>query len=78
MSAYQVLAGVDFSVNDSVTLGIKARLVEYGDFETGRLLWDQLRSHHSSRSPGGADVTYVMSTGDLSMWGVSYGMKYSF
>ncbi len=45
-----------------MTLGIKARLVEYGDFETGRLPWDQLRSHHSSRSPGGADVTYLMST----------------
>ncbi len=78
VSAYQVLAGVDFSVSDSVTLGIKARLVEYGDFETGRLPWDQLRSHHSSRSPGGTDVTYVMSTDDLSMWGVSFGMKYSF
>ncbi|MCY3965138.1 MAG: outer membrane beta-barrel protein [Acidobacteria bacterium] len=78
VSAYQLLAGVDFSVNDSVRLGIKARLVEYGDFETGRLPWDQLRSHHSSRSPGGTDVTYVMSTGDLSMWGVSFGMKYSF
>lgn len=36
VSAYQVLAGVDFSVGDSVTFGIKARLVEYGDFETGR------------------------------------------
>ncbi|MYB19338.1 MAG: outer membrane beta-barrel protein [Holophagales bacterium] len=78
VSAYQVLAGVDFSVSESVTLGIKARLVEYGDFETGRLPWDQLRSHHSSRGPGGADVTYVMSSDDLSMWGVSFGMKYSF
>lgn len=78
VSAYQLLAGVDFSVSDSVTLGIKARLVEYGDFETGRLHWDQLRSHHSSRGPGGTEVTYVMSTDDLSMWGVSFGMKYSF
>ncbi|MXW01666.1 MAG: outer membrane beta-barrel protein [Holophagales bacterium] len=78
VSAYQLLAGVDFSVSDSVTLGIKARLVEYRDFETGRLLWDQLRSHHSSRGPGGTEVAYVMSTGDLSMWGVSFGMRYSF
>lgn len=78
VSAYQLLAGVDFSVGDSVTLGIKARLVEYGDFETGRLPWDQLRSHHSSRGPGGTEVTYVMSTDDLSMWAVSFGMKYSF
>ena len=78
MSAYQLLAGVDFSLGDSVTLGIKARLVEYGDFETGRLPWDQLRSHHSSRGPGGEDVAYVMSSDDLSMWGVSFGLKYSF
>ncbi len=78
VSAYQLLAGVDFSVSDSVTLGVKARLVEYGDFDSGRLAWDQLRSHHSSRGPGGADVLYVVSTGDLSMWGVSFGMKYSF
>ncbi|MXW02820.1 MAG: outer membrane beta-barrel protein [Holophagales bacterium] len=78
VSAYQLLAGVDFSLSDSVTLGIKARLVEYGDFETGRLHWDQLRSHHSSRGPGGADVTYVMSSDDLSMWGVSFGLKYGF
>jgi len=78
VSAYQLLAGVDFSVGDSVTLGVKARLVEYGDFDSGGLLWDQLRSHHSSRSPGGADVIYSVSTDDLSMWGVSFGMKYSF
>lgn len=78
VSAYQLLAGVDFSLGDSVTLGIKARLVEYGDFETGRLHWDQLRSHHSSRGPGGTEVTYVMSTDDLSMWAVSFGMKYGF
>ena len=78
VSAYQILAGVDLSVGDSVTLGLKARLVEYGDFDSGRLPWDQLRSHQSSRSPGGADVTYAASTGDLSMWGVSFGMKYSF
>ena len=78
VSAYQLLAGVDFSVGDSVTLGVKARLVEYGDFDSGGLLWDQLRSHHSSRGPGGADVIYSVSTNDLSMWGVSFGMKYSF
>jgi opacity protein-like surface antigen len=78
VSAYQLLAGVDFSVGDSLTLGVKARLVEYGDFESGRLPWDQLRSHHSSRGPGGADVLYVVSSGDLSMRGVSFGMKYSF
>ena len=78
VSAYQLLAGVDFAVGDSVTLGVKARLVEYGDFESGRLLWDQLRSHHSSRGPGGDDVAYVVSTDDPRMWGVSFGMKYSF
>ncbi len=78
VSAYQFLAGVDFSVGDRVTFGVKARLVEYGDFDSGRLLWDQLRSHPSSRSPEGADVTYAVSTDELSMWSVSFGMKYGF
>ncbi|MCY4558669.1 MAG: outer membrane beta-barrel protein [Chloroflexi bacterium] len=77
-TAIQILAGVDFRVAETVVLGFKARLVQYEDFETDRLLWDQLRSHHSSRSPGGEEVSYVVSTDDLSLWALSFGLKYRF
>ena len=51
---YQVLAGVDYQVSEPVSIGLKFRWADFGEFESDPREWDQLRSHESARSPGGA------------------------
>ena len=75
---YQALAGLDYHVSDAFTMGLKVRWTGYfGKFEDGRE-WDQLRSHDSARSPGGARVAYTITTEDLGSWGISLATKYQF
>ena len=75
---YQVLAGVDYQVSDPVTIGLKFRWADFGEFESDPREWDQLRSHESARRPGGARVQYKVMTDDIQFWGVSLNMKYQF
>jgi opacity protein-like surface antigen len=75
---YQALAGLDYRVSDAFTMGLKVRWTGYfGKFED-RGEWDQLRSHDSARSPGGARVVYTITTEDLTSWGISLATKYQF
>ncbi|MCY3727710.1 MAG: outer membrane beta-barrel protein [Nitrospira sp.] len=74
---YQVLAGVDYQISEPVSIGLKFRWADFGDFEDGRE-WDQLRSHESAVGPGGARVQYSAVTDDIQFWGVSLNMKYQF
>ncbi len=76
---YQVLAGVDYQVSDPVTIGLKFRWADFGEFEGGDE-WDQLRSHGSAIGPeaGSPRVRYTALTNDISFWGVSLNMKYQF
>ena len=74
---YQVVAGVDYQVSEPVSIGLKFRWADFGEFEDERE-WDQLRSHPSARGPDGARVRYKMSTNDIQFWGVSLNMKYQF
>ena len=75
---YQALAGLDYRVSDAFAIGLKVRWGGYfGKFEDGRE-WDQLRSHDSARSPGGARVVYTITTEDLASWGISLTTKYQF
>ena len=74
---YQVLAGVDYQVSDPVSIGLKFRWADFGEFEDGRA-WDQLRSHDSFVREGGAQVRYGVVTDDIQFWGVSLNMKYQF
>lgn len=53
---YQVLAGVDYRVSDPVTIGLKFRWADFGEFESDPREWDQLRSHESALGPGGGRV----------------------
>lgn len=75
---YQVLAGVDYQVSEPVTIGLKFRWADFGEFESDPREWNQLRSHDSARSPGGARVQYKVMTDDIQFWGVSLNMKYQF
>ena len=75
---YQLIAGVDYQVSEPVSIGLKFRWADFGEFESDPREWDQLRSHDSARSPGGARVQYTAMTEDIQFWGVSLNMKYQF
>ena len=74
---YQIVAGVDYRVSEPVSIGLKFRWADFGEFEDGRE-WDQLRSHPSTNLRPGDPVRYIMSTDDIQFWGVSLNMKYQF
>ena len=76
---YQVIAGVDYRVTEPVSIGLKFRWADFGEFEDGRE-WDQLRSHDSAIGPeaGSPRVRYGVVTDDIQFWGVSLNMKYQF
>ena len=75
---YQVLAGVDYQVSEPVTIGLKFRWADFGEFESDPREWDQLRSHTSAISLDGPPIRYKMMTDDIQFWGVSLNMKYQF
>ena len=75
---YQVLAGVDYQVSEPVSIGLKFRWADFGEFESDPREWDQLRSHESAIEPGGGRVQYQVMTDDIQFWGVSLNMKYQF
>ncbi len=74
---YQALAGVDYQVSDPVSIGLKFRWADFGEFKD-EAEWDQLRSHDSARAPGGTRVRYFVMTDDIQFWGLSLNMKYAF
>ncbi len=79
---YQAIAGVDYQVRESVTIGLKFRWADFSEFKDGGE-YAQLRSHASTNSADAADprsarVQYAFTTDDLTFWGVSLNMKYQF
>lgn len=75
---YQLLLGMDYEIDDSLSFGIKARWVDYDSFR-GEEEWDQLRSHPSNlRLDGSEPVVYDISSDDMGVFGLSAGLKYSF
>ncbi len=75
---YQLIAGVDYRVSEPVSIGLKFRWADFGEFESDPREWDQLRSHTSAISPDGPPIRYKMMTDDIQFWGVSLNMKYQF
>ncbi len=75
---YQLIGGVDYPLRDRVTLGLKFRWADYGEFEVDGKSWDQLRSHASLTGPGGDPILYGVQTDDIQFWGLSLAMKYRF
>ena len=74
---YQALAGVDYQVSDPVTIGLKFRWADYGEFED-ESAYDRLRGHASVAGKDKVPVTYYVKTDDIQFWGVSLNMKYQF
>ncbi len=74
---YQVLAGVDYRVSEPVTVGLKFRWADFGEFESDPREGDQLRSHDATNNRGDR-VRYNVTTEDIQFWGVSLNMKYQF
>ena len=50
----QLLAGADYRLRDSMTLGTNVRWASCGNFMSDPVLWDQLRGHESSVGRGEA------------------------
>lgn len=74
---YQVLAGVDYALSDTLNLGLKLRKTWFNEFfDTAE--YQQLRSHDSARGPGGARVEYFARSEDIGAWGLSLVAKYAF
>ena len=77
MLGYQLLAGVDYRLREGVSLGVKFRWADFGEFESEPTPWNQLRSHESNVGRG-EPVTYQLTTDDSKFWGVSLSLKYRF
>ncbi len=78
MFGYQLIAGVDYPLGDRVTLGLKFRWADYGEFKVDGKSWDRLRSHASLTGPGGDQILYELKTDDIQFWGLSLALKYRF
>ena len=75
---YQVMAGVDYALTESLMLGVKGRWVSYDSFKD-KDEWDQLRSHPSNlRLNGDETVVYDIKVDDMEMFAVSMNLKYAF
>ena len=77
LAGYQLLAGVDYRLREPVTLGVRFRWVDFGEFRSEPLPWNQLRSHESSVGRG-ETVLYQMTMDASQFWGVSLNLKYRF
>ena len=70
-SATSCCSAVDYTLTDSLLLGLKGRWVSYDSFKD-KDEWDQLRSHPSNlRRDGGETVVYDIRTDDIELFGVS-------
>ncbi len=74
---YQAVAGLDYPVNDLVTLGLKFRWASFREFD-GESAYDSLRDHASVAGNPPVPVTYYVKTRDIQFWGISLNMKYHF
>lgn len=77
VAGHQLLAGLDYRLREAVTLGVKLRWVDFGEFASEPLPWDQLRSHESSVGRG-ETILYQMTTDDSGFWGLSLNLRYRF
>ena len=75
---YQALAGVDYQVSEPLTIGLKFRWADFGEFED-ESLYTKLRGHEPVYgNPPDNPATYYIRTDDIQFWGISLNMKYQF
>ena len=74
---YQLVAGVDYALDERRTVTVKARYGgAFGEFEDGDNTWRPLRGHESSVGPGGAPIHYDIAIDNLRFWAMSVGMRF--
>ena len=73
----QLLAGLDYQLGETTTVGVKFRWAIFSEFESDDIPWQQLRGHESSVGRGD-DVLYREATDDVSFWALSVGFKHGF
>ena len=81
---YQLIAGMDYALTETLTLGVKGRWVNFDSFSDGGAS-DLLRSHppylRTPEQASGADREYVegkVKLDDIEMLAVSMNLKYQF
>jgi len=74
LASYRVFAGVDYEMNDGVSLGIQLRWTGYREFED-EAEYAQIRSHESSVGRG-FDVQYRAETSGLAALGAGFSLKW--
>ncbi|MDE2972440.1 MAG: outer membrane beta-barrel protein [Acidobacteriota bacterium] len=79
LTAFQALAGVDWEVNETASLGVQARYVRSDPFED-RTEWERLRSHASQlRLDGSEPVTFRIRTeGNVAYAALTFFLKLRF
>jgi opacity protein-like surface antigen len=79
LPGYQLLAGVDYAVNERLALTFKVRYAgAIGDLEVTGVPWVILRDHESTVGPGGAPIHYDINARNLGLWSISTGVKFGF
>ncbi len=77
MMGWQAIAGVDYQWTEPLSVGLKFRWTDLGNFSGDPVAWDQLRSH-ASHNKRADMVKYNAMTNDLSFWAMTLSMKYAF
>ena len=76
---YQVLAGLDYAVSRSVSVGLQGRWTGFSGFGNGGNSYVQLRSHVSNlRVDGSEPVVYEVRTDRLGSFGVNLNLTVNF
>ena len=76
---FQVLAGVDYAISDSVSLGVKGRWVRFESFEDSGVMLELLRSHAPNlRRDGSQPVSGGFRTDNMVFFGVGANLKFFF
>lgn len=76
---YALIAGVDYQLSESLTLGIRAQASFFDDFEAGPYGGDLLRSHEGNlRLDGSEPVSTWSRTPDTERYSVGLTLRYEF
>ena len=73
---YQAIVGAEFGGFGPAGFGVRLRRAAFSTLE-GDDEWVQLRSHESDVGRG-ERIRYLMTTGDVSLWALSFTIRYEF
>ena len=77
--AWQVFVGLDYMLDDDLSLGIRIRSLNMAEFESDQLEWNPLRSHAPNiRLDGSEPVNAFLRTSDLRIFSAGVVMRYHF